>query len=171
MQNSFRERGFSGGPDDQTGLGVFSDFHKSMVKELSRARRNSGTVTMGIMSIDTADSHLEKDAVVDIACAFQKQLRDFDTLDRYGSRELAFILPELRSAESVRVLERVIRESVAYLGARAQVPDLYIGLSCYPEDGASVERLIEMAEAAVNRAVEGSTPGVYRWTESGEESL
>lgn len=169
MQHSFKERGPPGGIDVQTGLGLFSDFHQNMVKELSRARRNSGSVTMGIMSIEIADPHLKKDAVVAIAPVFQKQLRDFDTLDRYGSSELAFILPDLRSAESVRVLERVISETVSSLGVEVYVSDIYIGLSCYPEDGATVERLIEMAEAAMNKAVEGSTPGVFRWTENGEE--
>jgi diguanylate cyclase (GGDEF)-like protein len=124
---------------------------------------------MGIMSIDAAYSQKEKDAVLNIASAFGKQLRNFDTLDRYGSCELAFILPELKSSESVRVLERVVRETVSSLGTQGDVPDIYIGLSCYPEDAATVERLIEMAEAAMNRAVEASTSGVFRWTEDGGE--
>ena len=171
IQYSLKEQGSPRNIDDQTGLGLFSDFHQSMVKELSRARRNSGSVTMGIMSIEIADPYQKNDAVVAIAPVFQKQLRDFDTLDRYGSSELAFILPELRSAESVRVLERVISETVSSLGVQVQMPDIYIGLSCYPEDGTTVERLIEMAEAAMNKAVEGSTPGVFRWIENGEESL
>ena len=168
LRYNCKKTGFSGGADDETGLGLFSDFHQSMVKELSRARRNSANVTMGIMSIDAADPHPGKDPVFTIASVFQKQLRDFDTLDRYGSKELVFILPELRSSESVRVLERVVRDTLLSLGERDLLPDIYVGLSCYPEDGATVERLIEMAEAAMNKAVEGSTPGVFRWTENGE---
>ena len=169
LHNSLKETGFPRGAYDQTGLGHFSDFHKSMVKELSRARRNSRSVTMGIMFINAGDPHLKKDTVVTVARAFQKQLRDFDTLVRYGSSELAFILPELRSAESVRVLERVIRETVSSAGVQDHVENIYIGLSCYPEDGAAFERLIEMAEAAMNKAVEESTPGVFRWTENGDQ--
>lgn len=164
-----KEQSTSTGIDDLTGLGLFSDFHQSMVKEISRARRGSGTVTMGIMSIASLEPHLMKDAISDIARSFQRQLRDFDTLDRYGSNELAFILPDLECSEGVQVVERVIRETISSLGGRVQVPDIYVGLSCYPEDGATVERLIEMAEAAMNKALEESRPGVYRWVENGEQ--
>lgn len=159
---------FPGGMDDLADLGLFSDFHQNMVKELSRARRGGGPVTMGIMSVVPRESGSIRDVLLDFTRSFQSQLRNFDTLDRYGSNELAFILPDLKSAEGVRVVERVIREAVSSLGEQGHVPDIYVGLSCYPEDGATVERLIEMAEAAMNKALEESRPGVYRWIENDE---
>ena len=64
----------------------------------------------------------------------------------------------------MRVVQRVLGEIISSLGGAEKTPDIYVGLSCYPEDGSTVERLIEMAEAAMNKAVEESTPGVYRWT-------
>ena len=157
-----------GGMEDLADLGLFSDFHQNMVKELSRARRSGGSVTMGIMSVVSRESGSIRDVLPDVTRSFQGQLRNFDTLDRYGPRELAFILPDLKSNEGVRVVERVLRETVSSLGGQDQVPEIYVGLSCYPEDGATVERLIEMAEAAMNKALEDSRPGVFRWNENGE---
>jgi diguanylate cyclase (GGDEF)-like protein len=151
--------------DRLTGLGVFSDFHETMVKELSRARRGGGTVTMGIISVVPKGPVSTDKALLDVTRTFQDQLRNFDTLARYSSMELAFIFPDLRSAEGVRVVDRVMGEIISYLGGEGNAPDIYVGLSCYPEDGATVERLIEMAEAAMSRARDKSQPGVYRWTE------
>ncbi len=151
--------------DKLTGLGLFSDFHETMIIEISRARRGSGAVTMGIMSVVPQASFSAEDALLNVTRTFQDQLRNFDTLVRYGSMELAFILPELRSAEMVRVVDRFMEEIVSSLGGAGKAPDIYVGLSCYPEDAATVERLIEMSEAAMNRAIEESRPGVYRWEE------
>jgi diguanylate cyclase (GGDEF)-like protein len=120
---------------------------------------------MGIMSVVPQASFSAEDALLNVTRTFQDQLRNFDTLVRYGSMELAFILPELRSAEMVRVVDRFMEEIVSSLGGEGKAPDIYVGLSCYPEDAATVERLIEMSEAAMNRAIEESRPGVYRWEE------
>ena len=166
--SSEEEPDSSGSTDKLTGLGLFSEFHETMVKELSRARRGGGTVTMGIMSVVPKAPVLIDEALLDVTRTFQNHLRNFDTLVRYSSMMLAFILPELRSADGVRVVDRVTREIVSSLGGEGTASEIYVGLSCYPEDGATVERLIEMAEAAMNQALEGSRPGVYRWTENGD---
>jgi hypothetical protein len=148
-----------------TSLGVFSDFHQALAVELSRARRGGGAVTMGIMSIAPQDPALSDNVLLDVTRSLHSQLRDFDTLTRYGLQELAFILPQLKGLEGVRVVDRVKKEIVSSLGGENKAPEFYIGLSCYPEDGATVERLIEMAEAAMNMARDESHPGVYRWEE------
>ena len=118
---------------------------------------------MGIMSVVPKEPVSNDEALLDVTRTFQSHLRNFDTLVRYSSVMLAFIFPELRSTEGVRVLDRVTGEIVSSLGGEGTAPEIYVGLSCYPEDGATVERLIEMAEAAMNQALEESRPGVYRW--------
>jgi GGDEF domain-containing protein len=153
----------SGGADRLTGLGLFSDFHRALAGELSRARRSGGAVTMGIMSIVPRDHASPEDALINVSRTMQDQLRDFDTLVRYGWEELAFILPDLRSAEGIRVLDRIMGDILSSLGGVGAAPDMYLGLSSYPEEGTTVERLIEMAEAAMNRAREESLSGVHRW--------
>jgi GGDEF domain-containing protein len=155
--------------DKLTGLGFFSDFHETMVRELSRARRGGGTATMGIISVIPKGPVSADNVLLDLTRTFQDQLRNFDTLVRYGSMELAFILPDLRSAEGIRVVDRVMGEIISSLGGEGNAPDIYVGLSCYPEDGATVERLIEMAEAAMSLARDESRPGVYRWSENGDQ--
>jgi len=151
--------------DELTGLGLFSDFQNTMTKELSRARRGGRAVTMGIMAVVPQEGASKDEALLNVTRTFQDQLRDFDTLTRYGSLEFALILPDLKSAEGVRVVDRVLKEMVSSLGDEGSEPDIYVGLSCYPDDSATVERLIEMAEAEMNRARDGARPGVYRWEE------
>jgi diguanylate cyclase (GGDEF)-like protein len=152
--------------DALTGLGQFSSFHEGLVKELSRARRGVGRVTVGIVSLEKTDDAPPSDAqMLTAAGVLGEQLRNFDTLVRYSPVELAFILPDLKGAEGVRVMERVQGEIETAL---AEFPDpswTCIGLACYPEDAASVERLIEMAEAAANQVREGGKSGVSRWKE------
>lgn len=164
----FEEDAVLMGTDKLTGLGLFSDFHENMIKELSRARRGGGTVTMGIMSIVPSESVTTEEILLNVTRSFKGQLRNFDTLDRYGPMQIAFILPDLRSSEGERVVGRFVGEIVSSLGGKGTAPDIYVGISCYPEDGATVERLIEMAEAALSQALEESRPGVYRWTETAD---
>jgi len=153
----------SGSVDAMTGLGLYTDFHQSMVKELSRARRDGASLTMGILSVVPGEGRTMGDVLPDVARTLQGLLRNFDTLDRYSTRGLAFILPGLTSNEGVRVVSRVLGEARAVLGSQGPAPEIYIGLSCYPEDGATAERLIEMAEAAMNKSIESSLPGAFRW--------
>jgi GGDEF domain-containing protein len=165
LKRSLKHHFSEHGTDVLTGLGLFSDFHESMVQELSRARRSSRAVTMGIMSVLPRGPDPEENVLLEVARSLKDKLRNFDTLDRYGSMELAFILPDLRSAEGVRVVDRVMGEIISSLGDTVSSPDVFVGLACYPEDGATVEHLIEMAEAAMSQALEESRPGVYRWKE------
>ncbi|MDF1536784.1 MAG: diguanylate cyclase [bacterium] len=152
--------------DGLTGLGQFPVFHDGLIKELSRARRGAGRMTVGILSLDRKDEMPPSDPeVLTVARILCDQLRNFDTLVRYSPVEFAFILPDLKVTEGVKVMERVqggIEEALAGF------PDpswTCVGLSGYPDDAASVERLIEIAEAAANQVREGGAPGVSRWKE------
>ena len=92
-----------------------------------------------------------------------KQLRNFDTVIRYSSAEFALILPDIGGGNAEKVMSRVV-DVVRSSNGREAV-SLYAGLSCYPEDGSTAERLIETAEAALNKAVEERSMKVTRWKE------
>ncbi|UCG37676.1 MAG: diguanylate cyclase [bacterium] len=157
--------------DPLTGLALFSEFYAALTRELSRARRGAGSVTVGILSVAEQDPRTGTfqqpcdETVRLVAGSLADQLRNFDTLVRYSPREFAFVLPELRLAEGQRVMERVLGELVTVLGEGADRVTLHVGLSSYPEEGSTVERLIEKAEAAIGRAREKGQPGVSRWEE------
>ena len=152
--------------DSLTGLGRFSAYHEGLGKELSRARRGAGCVTIGVLSMENADdASPSDDEIVAVAEVFGEQLRNFDTLTRYSSTEFAFILPDLKVAEGVKVMERVQGEIEAALAPFPETFWTCIGLAGYPDDAASLERLIEMAEAAANEAKEAGGSAVRRWKE------
>jgi diguanylate cyclase (GGDEF)-like protein len=152
--------------DTLTGLGRFSAFHEGLGKELSRARRGVGCVTIGILSLEnTGKETPPDDAIVAVAEVLEEQLRNFDTLTRYSSTEFAFVLPDLKVAEGLKVMERLQGDIEAALAPFSEPSWTCIGLAGYPDDAASLERLIEMAEAAANQAKEAGNSAVRRWKE------
>ncbi len=151
------------GPCLTSGFGHFPQFIQALGSEISRSRRNSGKVAVGVLSLGgviVSASRQEK-MMERVAGVMKIHLRDFDTLVRYSSLELAFILPDAGGEEALGVMNRilgVIRED------RSQAPSaVHIGISSYPEDGTTVERLIETAEAALNQARDKGDFAVSSW--------
>ena len=154
------------GKDNLTGLGRFFAFHEGLGKELSRARRGAGCITIGILSMENSVQTAPPDEeVVVVGQILDEQLRNFDTLTRYSNTEFAFILPDLKVVEGIKVMKRVQGEIEAALVKFPGPSWTCIGLAGYPDDAASLERLIEMAEAAANGAREKGGPAVRRWKE------
>jgi len=148
--------------DPVTGLGLFPQFHLTLGRELSRNRRKAGQVTAGIVSLEPGDGQdPEEEDVVFVAEALAEQFRDFDTIVRYSRRELALILPDIGGEEAFGVVDRVLKAIIP--GGERTLPPIHIGISSYPEDASTVERLIETAEAAVNLAREKGPFAISRW--------
>ncbi len=96
---------------------------------------------------------------------FRKQLRKFDSLARYSAAEFAFLLPDIAGEDGRAASARFLEELSPVLEKEGLEATLCIGVSFYPEDGSTAERLTEMAEAALNRGREEGRNGVYRWEE------
>ena len=148
--------------DPVTGLGYFPVFLETLGKEISRSRRSAGKVTLGILSLGKGNESRapEERDMEQMAGVMKAQLRDFDTLFRYSRGELAFILPDAGIQEVFGVMDRIFE--VASAGKGVSLSSVHVGLSSYPEDAATMERLIETAEAALNQAREQGD-AVSRW--------
>jgi diguanylate cyclase (GGDEF)-like protein len=153
--------------DPLTGLDLFPAFHEALGKELSRARRNAGKVTVGILEVEEGKGPVsgggapKDETIVLIAGVLKDQLRNFDTLVRYSPSEFAIVLPDRGGGQSQRGMDRVLR---ALSSAEVKgFPVIHLGFSCYPEDGSTDERLIETAEAAMNLAREKGRTAASRW--------
>ena len=155
--------------DPLTGLGLYPAFHDTLDKEISRSRRRSGKITVGILTIAGDVRFSENQStpgdptLLLVAQTLVKQLRNFDTVIRYSSGEFALVLPDIGGLDAEKVLSRVV-EAVRSSNGKTGV-NIYAGISCYPEDGSTAERLIETAEAALNKAVEERSDVVMRWKE------
>jgi diguanylate cyclase (GGDEF)-like protein len=155
--------------DPVTGLGFYPVFHQTLGRELSRSRRRAGKVSVGILALGadrftvSGEEIPANEIVRFVAQALRSQLRNFDTIVRYSPHEFAFILPDIAGSDVMKAMDRVLGAIKSEAGKAC--PEIHIGLSCYPEDASTVERLIETAEAAVNIAREKGPMTVLRWKE------
>ncbi|MBV9822070.1 MAG: GGDEF domain-containing protein [Actinobacteria bacterium] len=152
--------------DPKTGLLNAVAWRQVAQKEISRAARDRHTVAVMIIDMDRfkevndTHGHLVGDAVlVSVAERLTTELRQYDSIGRFGGEEFVAILPEadLSTARAVsdRVLAR-IRELEVFSPDAPGVPvrgfSASIGLALYPNNGADVEGLLQVADNALYMA-------------------
>ncbi|PSJ22777.1 diguanylate cyclase [Halomonas sp. ND22Bw] len=87
----------------------------------------------------------------------QHHLREDDTLARLGGDEFIVLLPDVKEVDEVtRVARRLIEATSApfELGMQRFRVGCSLGISLYPDDGDTPERLVKRADAAMYRAKE-----------------
>jgi diguanylate cyclase (GGDEF)-like protein len=152
--------------DPKTGLLNAVAWRQIAQKELARAARDRHTAAVMIIDMDKfkavndTHGHLVGDAVlVAVADCLTAELRQYDSIGRFGGEEFVAILPEvdLATARAVsdRILERV-RELEVFSPDAPLVPlggfSASIGVALYPENGADVESLLHVADSALYAA-------------------
>ena len=155
--------------DGLTGIYNRRYFDLSMERELRRAQRNGGEMSLLLMDIDSFKAyndffgHQQGDTcLVTVAQEFAAMLkRPADVAARYGGEEFAAVLPDT-SADQARVLAEKIREHIASLAlehapaaAWPQVT-LSIGVASFSSEGNNnAAALIESADRALYTAKRG----------------
>lgn len=87
--------------------------------------------------------------LVQVASHLRVNLREADICARFGGEEFAAVLPGANLSDAVAVAERIRAsiESVRFaVGKEKAKVTVSIGVSSYPEDGASLENLLEIAD-------------------------
>ena len=130
--------------------------------ELSRIRRDRGSLTVSMIDIDRfktindTHGHTAGDAVIrDTATAISSQLRDYDCVGRYGGEEFLVLLPGCAAVDARVIAERVRRriESVPTLfGEVALSVTASLGLASTQGGATTPSKLIEAADSALYRA-------------------
>jgi diguanylate cyclase (GGDEF)-like protein len=152
--------------DPKTGLLNAVAWRQVAQKEIARAARERHTVAVMIIDMDRFKEvndtygHLVGDAVlVSVAERLTTELRQYDSIGRFGGEEFVAILPEvdLSTARAIsdRILNRV-RELEVFSPDAPTVPlggfSASIGLALYPNNGADVEGLLHIADSALYAA-------------------
>jgi two-component system cell cycle response regulator len=140
--------------DGLTSLSNRRAFDTSLDRELQRAARTDGRLSVVLLDIDhfkalnDTHGHLVGDAVLrQIAAALKQCGREYDTIARYGGEEFAAVLPGCSSALAAQVAER-LRRGIAE--ARTDVPvTASAGVATYPYDGIDVNGLLDAADQAL----------------------
>jgi diguanylate cyclase (GGDEF)-like protein len=153
--------------DAKTGLFNSEGWHHRADRERSRAIRSKEG--FGVLMVDLDHfkrvndtyGHVAGDAVLKaVANAISKEVRDYDSVGRFGGEEFVVLLPGMTEADGVGVAER-IRHAVTQLAVEAPVEgtttvirnlSASIGVSTFPSAGEDLEPLLLAADAALYQA-------------------
>jgi diguanylate cyclase (GGDEF)-like protein len=145
--------------DGLTKLYLRRTLMERLEEELARSRRETLPLAVVLLDIDhfkkvnDSHGHPAGDQVLRIMASVMKQnVRDVDLCGRYGGEEFAVALPATSVAGAMKVAER-IREAVEAqaftLGGQPAKLTVSLGVSCFPENGQTLEVLIKAADQAL----------------------
>jgi two-component system cell cycle response regulator len=140
--------------DGLTELANRRAFDRSLDRELNRAARTDGRLSVVLLDIDhfkllnDNHGHVVGDTVLkQIAIALALCGREYDTIARYGGEEFAAVLPGCSSGLALQVAERL---RVAVQDAPTDVKvTASAGVATYPYDGIDVAGLLSAADRAL----------------------
>ncbi len=165
--------------DILTGLPNRALFMDRVERALRHARRAEQLVAVGYLDLDQFKSlndhhgHFLGDLVLQqVAVRMCSCLREGDTVARMGGDEFTLLLPNVSgTAEAARVAERlldVLRQPVV-LPQGQFVSTVSLGLSIFPQNGASAAELLSKADEAMYNA-KSAGKDTYRLYKAAEES-
>ena len=140
--------------DGLTQLSNRRAFDRALDRELGRAARTDGRLSVVLLDIDhfkllnDNHGHVVGDAVLrQIAHALQLCGREYDTIARYGGEEFAAVLPGCSSGLALQVAERLrvaVQDGPTDVSVTASC-----GVATYPYDGIDVATLLSAADRAL----------------------
>ncbi|MGM0567648.1 MAG: diguanylate cyclase [Elusimicrobiota bacterium] len=145
--------------DALTGVFNYRHFQSRLDTELSRAQRYDLNFGLVIIDVDNFKyindnyGHPEGDRVLKIAASMlKKNIRETDTLARYGGDEFVILLPETGKEGALTLAERIRRAFKNSVCAGKSKVQISLGVCSYPADGVYAEDLIKKADAALYKA-------------------
>lgn len=140
--------------DPLTGLANYRRLAESLEVEIKRCDRTGRSFSVlvfdlnDLRQINNKFGHLVGNrAICRLADIFRLACRSIDTAARYGGDEFAMVLPETAAEAAAQVLKRIC----GTLAADGEEPRLSVsgGLATYPQDGKSIETLLQVADSAL----------------------
>ena len=145
--------------DPLTGLPNRTLFYDRLTQALAQARRRKASFAIfyldldGFKAVNDAWGHEAGDTLLTLAGKrIQECVRESDTVARMGGDEFTVILTDLASKDHARTIADLILEALGQpfiLGPEVGTITASIGISFFPEDGASADLLIACADAAM----------------------
>jgi diguanylate cyclase (GGDEF)-like protein len=146
--------------DGLTGLWNYRYFTMTLAKEIERAARFSRPLGLLMLDLDhfkgvnDTFGHQRGDAVlVDLAARIRGEVRDVDTVARYGGEELVVVLPETDAEGLAQLAERVRLAVRRKPFGGPGVPPVHLTVSgggaVFPHHGLSASVLLARADEAL----------------------
>ena len=142
--------------DALTGLPNRTTFERMLELEIARATRQSTPLSVVVFDIDGMAAINERngstagdEVLRQVASLLADQVRLVDTIGRLGGDEFGVIAP---GGGGAVVAQRITRAAAERLSAGSQPLSLRSAVAIYPDDGASVQELLERATAQLASA-------------------
>jgi two-component system, cell cycle response regulator len=159
--------------DPLTGLANRRTFDKVLERELSRARRGGGHLSLVMIDLDhfkafnDAHGHQAGDEVLRrVGRALLRSARLYDTVARYGGEEFAVILPATTWEDSTSAATR-LQVAVSRVSSPSPVT-ASAGVATFPTGASGAATLIKAADEALYRS---KRSGRNRVTRAGRKTL
>ncbi len=158
--------------DSLTGLHVRRYFMAKLQDEIHRTDRYKKTLSIVMADLDRFKTindtfgHTTGDHVLKAVGSYLKNsIRDVDSIGRYGGEEFIMFLPET-SKKAAHVLADRLRVGVAEIVMGENLPTVTIslGISTFPQDGKTLNELLERADAALYQAKENGRNQVVSYS-------
>ena len=153
--------------DGLTGVPNRRMFDLTLTREVERARREEGCVSLLLLDLDhfkafnDQHGHLAGDeALKAFGRTLAAESRASDLVARYGGEEFAIVLPGCAADEALRMGERVCT-AVRELGTAAPLT-VSAGAATFPVDGQTAEQLLRAADDALYASKRGGRDRVER---------
>jgi diguanylate cyclase (GGDEF)-like protein len=134
--------------DRLTGAYTRSQLIRFLDEELSRARRNEQPVTLLIVEVTEywklAESHGQSKAdelLIAVGKRLRQASRDYDRLGRIAENRYALVLPGMKPAYMMAILDRM--REIAVESGNAEIK---LGGSFYPDNGDGARNLLSVGE-------------------------
>jgi len=155
--------------DGLTGLVNYRTLIDALSAEVSRSMRHGQAFAVLMIDLnrlkeinDTLGHLVGNSAIVRVAEALRSTCRAVDTASRIGGDEFCVVLSGATERDTRLVVERLNATlASAVLGPRVTIST---GVALYPRDGATVDQLMEAADAALYRDKLGRVPRLHERT-------
>lgn len=142
----------------------------NVLKEMTEdSRKQSFTILIfdidNFKGVNDTKGHLAGDNILRKVSQIAKEnIRGFDVLGRYGGDEFIIVLPGTTVPDAFYVADR-FRKKV-HSGSDVTVS---IGIAAYPEDGVTIQKIIEVADAGLYESKRQGRNTVNYFTQSNQE--
>ncbi|MCF6310437.1 MAG: EAL domain-containing protein [Sulfurimonas sp.] len=155
--------------DSLTGLANRLLLKDRIAKSIQHAKRDKENLALLFMDLDhfklindTLGHGVGDELLIYISRLLEKQVREADTISRFGGDEFIILLPNVKGINDAEIVAKKIQKALQQkhtIGSHQLYVTTSIGVSIYPEHADSIDDLITNADTAMYEAKKSGRNG------------